>query len=47
MEDIHVYVWLSHIVVGQKLIWLCKAIILQIKSKIKTEKKNTALLKKC
>ena len=46
IEDIHVYFWLSDIVVGQKLIWLCKVIILQIKSKIKTEKKDTVLLKK-
>ena len=39
MEDIHVYFWLSHIVEGQRLLWLCKAIILQTKRKIKTGKK--------
>ena len=37
-EGIYVYLYLIHIVVQQKLTQLCKAVILQLKSKVKKMK---------
>ena len=36
-ERIYVYIWLIHVVVQQKLIQHCKAIILQIKKEAKAD----------
>ena len=34
-EEMYVYLWLIHVEVGQKRIKFCKAIILQLKNKLK------------
>ena len=42
-EGIYVYLWLIYVEVQQKTVKFCKAIILQLKSKlIKKKKKDTA-----
>ena len=40
-EGTYVYLWLIHVDVGQKTTKFCKAIILQLKNKLKNKLKTT------